>query len=289
MKKIWERLGGEAVTHDAPNDQGGGEGGGEAATKETKTEETAAGDGNGEGGEGKDEKTVEKKTDDEKASLLKDMMKYKNLAREMQEKVKKYEGIDPEKARAALAAAEAAQVAELERKGQYEEIIKQVREQNEAKVAEAAARVQALEAKLNEMAEAAVRADIRSTFANSTFIRENLMISGEKVQALYGEYFDHVDGQMVGYNKPRGAEGRSPLVDASGAPLAFEAAVEKVLKADPEWESLAKSKIKGAAGSHPQGIAADTIEKPQSSTDRIRAGLSKLGGGKQIDLSKVRR
>lgn len=258
----------------------------------TITEEVAEGDKSGgeekttEGNEApKDEKP---KPTDTEAKLLKEVMALKERERAAKEALKAFEGLDPEAARKALEAAKAAEIKALEDKGEYSRIIEQVRAQSEEAVAAAKAEVAALQEQLEGVQKSVERANFTSAFANSTFLRENVVLSGPKVEALYGNYFDTVDGQIVGYDKPRGEEARTPLVDATGAPLPFEAAIEKVLKADSEWERLAKSKLKSGAAAAPKAIAADD-NRPLTPTDKIAQGLKGLVGAETPSiLNKVR-
>jgi DNA repair exonuclease SbcCD ATPase subunit len=215
-------------------------------------------------------------TDEEKAKLLKDVMKWKEKAREQEALAKKYEGIDPEKARAALEAQAAAERKELEAKGEYQRIIAQVAEEADAKVKAAEAKVAEVQNQLTALQESIQKADVASKFANSTFVRENLIISGAKVQTLYGDHFDVVEGEIVAYDKPRGAKDRTPLVDASGKNLSFEAAVEKVVKSDSEWERLTKSGLKKGPGSTSSNLDPNARETPTNSKDLIAKGLSSL-------------
>lgn len=260
----------------------GGGGGSNAA------DDAAAAAGGDDDKANKQENADANKPSDAEAKLLKEVMKHKEAARAAEAKVKLYEGLDPEKARAALAAQAEAERKELEAKGEYQRIIDQVKQETAAQVDAAKAEADALKQQLADIQTNIERQNVVTTFATSAFVRENLVISGEKVRALYGDHFDVVDGNIVGYDKPRGAPNRTPLVGADANPLPFEAAIEKVLKADPEWERLAKSKLKPGAGGSPAALNEKLSEKPQSGADRIRAGLSSLGRT-EIKLSGTRR
>lgn len=213
--------------------------------------------------------------DDEKARLLKDVMKHKAAAKEAADRAKLFEGIDPERARAALAAQAEAERASLEARGEYDRILEQVRAEGQTQIDAANAAADELRQQLADIQTNIERTNVRSAFANSSFVRENLVISGQKVQTLFGDHFDYVEGELVGYDKPRGESNRTPLVGADGKPLPFETALEKVVKADTEWERLAKAKIKPGAGSTSADLPA-THDKPLTGTDKIRAGLQGL-------------
>lgn len=216
------------------------------------------------------------KVSDDVAKLLKDVMKHKDAAKAAEARAKLFEGIDPEKARAALQAQADAERQALEARGEYNRIIEQVQAEKQAEVDAANAAAQELRDQLANIQRTVEEQSVQSQFAGSPFIRDNLVISGEKVRALYGSHFDTVDGVLVGYDKPRGAAERTPLVGADAKPLPFEAALEKVVKADPEWERLGKSKLKPGAGSGHSGINPSASAKPETGTDKIRAGLASL-------------
>lgn len=227
------------------------------------------------------------KPSDTEAKLLKEVMKHKEAAKQAGERAKAFEGIDPEKARAALAAQADAERKELEARGEYSRIIEQVS-------AEAQTRIEAAEATANELRSQLEAIELRSqeqniatVFATSPFVTKSLVISGDKVRALYGTHFDNVDGELVGYDKPRGAANRTVLVGVDAKPLAFEAALEKVVKADPEWERLARSTLKPGAGSGTTSINPKHTERPETGADKIRAGLASLKRP-TLNLSMVR-
>jgi hypothetical protein len=286
-RNIMERLMGSTAIYREP-DLGAGNGGGAG---DTPAGETPAGDPpiDPPAGEPPAEKqsAPAPKVSDTEAKLLKEVMKHKEDAKAAKEAAKAFEGIDPAKARAALAAQAEAERKELEARGEYDRIIQQVRDQANTEIEAARAAADELRQQLDSIQRTVEESNVRTAFATSPFIRENLVISGEKVRVLYGTHFDIVDGDLVGYDKPRGEKDRTPLVGPDAKPLSFEAAVEKVVKADPEWERLGKSKMKPGSGSTPGHLPA-TPEKPQSGTDRIRAGLSSLARP-TLNLGQTRR
>jgi hypothetical protein len=222
------------------------------------------------------EQTEGNRPSDGEAKLLKEVMKHKEAAKVAEARAKAYEGIDPEKARAALAAQSEAERKELEARGEYTRILDQVREQSATEIAAANQAVADLQEQLNAIQATAQTQAVANLFATSAFVRDSLVISGTKVQALYGDHFENVDGELVGYDKPRGAKDRTPLVGSDAKPLNFEAALEKVVKADAEWERLAKSKLKPGAGSGTTSINPKQTERPETGQDKIRAGLASL-------------
>ncbi len=199
-----------------------------------------------------------KKPSDEEAKLLKEVMAQKAKAKELQAKLDALKDIDPDAARAALKEAaelkakkEQDDLKALEEKGEYARIIEQLNQKNDEQISAIAkerdeAR-QALAAK-----EAALLAKEKSNlFANSNYIRDNILISGKKVEVLLGDYFDYdtETGDVIAYDKPKGAKERTPIVDDRGSYVSFETAIEKLVTADKDFEKLVKSTVKPGAQS----------------------------------------
>lgn len=118
---------------------------------------------------------------------------------------------------------------------------------------------------------------IGNTFSASKFIQEKLTLPATKARTLYGAHFDRDEsGNVIGYNKPAGAEGRAPLVDGNGVNLAFDAAFQKIVDSDPDKKSLYRSTVKPGAGSKtdPLGGPADPDPNVGSGASRIAAGLA---------------
>ena len=118
---------------------------------------------------------------------------------------------------------------------------------------------------------------IGNSFSASKFIQDKLTLPANKARTLYGAHFDRDDsGNVVGYNKPTGADGRAPLVDGNGVNLAFDAAFQKIVDADPDKKSLYRSTVKPGAGSktEPLGGPDDPPEGVGPGASRIAAGLA---------------
>jgi hypothetical protein len=96
---------------------------------------------------------------------------------------------------------------------------------------------------------------IGQDFTSSTFITTELVLTPRVARQVYGDHFEIEDGQTVGYNKPKGAEGRTKLVDASGDALPFDDAMKKLVEAAPDKDQLMRSKLKtGAQSTTTNGI-----------------------------------
>lgn len=262
---------------------GGGDGGGaddaaakaaaeaEAAKKKAEEEAAAAAAASG-------------KPTDAEAKLLKDVMKHKQAAQaaadalaRANEQLKSFEGIDPVKIRALLTQQEEAERKELEARGEYDRLVKQMGERHtqEQKAlkdqaeAERAARV-AAESKIGDLT-------VGAAFGGSKFVNDELTLTPAKARIVYGPHFSYEDGEVVGYDKPAGAKDRTKLVNSAGDALSFEEAIKKLVEADPDKDHLLRSKVKAGAGSAatPRGARApkDTETTPSTGRDRIAKGL----------------
>lgn len=232
------------------------------------------------------EDAAKAKLSDREAELLKEVMKNKTALKAAKEaadtaasRLKEFEGLDPAELRKLLAQKAEADRKEAEKRGEYDRIITQVKQDADAR--EAAAKSEADEAR-KQLQDAQRRIDdltVGSAFRGSKFISEETVLSGDKARRLYADYFEIEDGQTVAYDKPRGASDRTPLVDTrTGSKLGFEAAIEKIIKEDPDYASLAKSKLKPGSGSgNNSSDKGDFSKKPAlSGVSLIAANLSAM-------------
>lgn len=252
-------------------DQGQGEQPGEGAGEQGKAKE---GDG---------EQAAEKpKPTDAEAKLLKELMKRKESEKaakaELENLKASLNGLDLEEARQLLAAKKEAEEKALEAKGDYERIKQRMAEEHQKEV-------DALKAQIAELTGAKTASEQRiadltvgTQFSQSQFIQEELVLPPTKARALYGQYFEIEDGQVVGYDQPRGAANRTALVNAYGQPLPFDEAMRKIIEADPEKDHLIRAKAKQGAGSNsaPKGAPLNAPPKQLSGQEKIHAGLGAL-------------
>lgn len=187
--------------------------------------------------------------DDDTAKLLKELMAYKQRAKDAEDKAKIYEGIDPEAARKALAAQVEAERKSLEDKGEYKRILEQVNEANGKTVADKDKAIAAKDAEVETLKSQINRLSIGNSFGASTFIAEELVLTSTKAEVLYGNHFEVEDGKVIAYDKPRGQADRTPLVNGKGESLGFEDAIKKIVQADPDFERMKRSAMKKGAGS----------------------------------------
>lgn len=217
-------------------------------------------------------------------SLVKENMKRKEKERSLSDQLAQYGNIDPAKARqlaeSATAAEKARQAAEqedLERRGEFDAVKKQMFEAHQTELqSERDHRNQveqenvALRSKLLEMT-------VGTAFGGSNFLREKALMTPAKARVIYGAHFEvSEDGSVVGYDKPAGAKERAVLVDGTGKPLHFEAAIERILRADPEADALLRSEAKQGAGSQSKATAKVSTPVVKSTMDKLTAGLGKF-------------
>lgn len=222
----------------APDDDSG------HATEETKTD---------------DKKVDEQKKDgptDAEATLLKDVMRHKTAAKAAKDEadaanaeLAKFSGVDVARYRELVAAADEADRKEAEKRGEYDRIINSMREQSDARLAEKDVETSTVRKELEAAQKRIDELTLGSSFGNSKFIAEETVLTPAKARKLYDDHFDIENGEIVAYDKPRGAAKRTPLVDERGDGLSFEAAIERIVKSDPDYERFGKSKLKSGAGS----------------------------------------
>lgn len=194
-----------------------------------------------------------------------------------------FAGVDPEKAKKALADAEANEAARVQAekdKAKAEGNFERLREIQEA---ETAAKIKAAEdraeaaAKDAETARAALNSSrIETAFANSKFLQDETILSGPKAQRLFGDYVEIEDGQVVVYDAPADATKRAKIMDNKGNALPFNDAIAKVINADADKDTLLKSKVKPGAGS----TTTEGKSKPDTGDRhaKLKTGLAKLRG-----------
>lgn len=218
---------------------------------------------------------------DEEARLLKENMQKKEQLKKKDEELaalkKQFEGIDPEAVRKLLADQKSAEEQALEKKGDYERLKARMAEEHGKEVTSLKAQLEALQGEKSKLASTINDLTVGTQFSQSQFISGELTLTPAKARVIYGDYFEVEDGKVVGYDKPRGAAGRTALVDQYGAAVAFDAALRKIVEADPEKDHLLKSKVKPGAGSDSKKTSGD-VQKETSgdSMSKIAAGLKGL-------------
>lgn len=254
--------------------------------------------GNGDGG---DDGSAEPKNEpshkptDEEAKLLKEVMQKKETIKKQEAEIAEIKGqldainqlggiealkkLAEEQAKME-AERRAAEQKKLEEKGEWEKLKAQMAEEHEKATAGYKQQIKDLESKIQGENAKIAELTVGSAFSASEYLKSKTILPPNKARALFGAYFDIAeDGKVIGYDKPRGTSGRTQLVDQSGNPLAFEAAIEKIISSDPDSEAFIRAPGKNGAGSGTTG-GSETKKpeqnKAQSSIDMIRAGLKNL-------------
>lgn len=285
MKKLWFTRYMDKATDGSEGGAGGGSAGDGNPAGEGKVE-GEGGEGAGEGGKGEGE--GQPKLSDEAAALLKENLKRKEKNKELEaalsqanEKLKQFDGIDPQAVRELLAQREAEENKALEAKGDFERLKQKMAEQHAAEKNALQAQLQELQGKYDGALGNINELTIGSQFSNSTYIKDKLLITPSKAKVIYAPHFDFEDGKLVGYDKPKGSANRTPLVDASGNPLSFDLAMQKLIEADPEKDSLLRATVKPGAGSGTEPVNKIPGDKKElSSIAKIGEGLKGLTSAK---------
>lgn len=238
-------------------------------------------------GGAEDDKGGEKKPTDAEAKLLKEVMDKKTKLKgaeesigKLQAELKRFEGIDPDAVRALLAEKKDKETKKLEEQGQWDSLKKQMNEEHGKQIGEVTEKLTSTQSEVSRLNGVIAELTVGNSFASSQFIKDDLTIPSSKVRVLYGSHFEFKDGSVVAFDKPAGAAERTMLVDAKGDPLAFEAALKKIVDTDPDRDQLLRSKMKAGAGSKTaQGAGA-----PEKKLEEVR-GLGRiaaaLGQGKK--------
>lgn len=284
MSKLLQMLFGLSFLHMGivPND-GGGAGDGDAGDGQGGDQGGAgdddAGKGDSKAGDNKDDKKGG--VSDNEAKLLKEVMDKKSKLEKLtsdltqaNEQLKKFDGIDPEAVRALLKQQEDAENKKLEEKGEWDRLRTRMAEEHtkvveglQKQVSDATAALNAALAQINDLS-------VGNLFSQSSFIRDKTTLPASKARALYATHFEFKDGQVVGYDKPKGADNRTAFVDSMGNALAFDDVMAKLIETDPDKDYLLRATVKPGAGSDsgkPKSKAADG--------DANADGVSKIASG----------
>lgn len=263
---------------------GGGSSGGVGEGVEGGAEGTEGGTGEGTEGAAASGETKPKPTDAE-AKLLREVMKKKQAleaatseldgAKAILAQLEELGGLDSIKE--LVKSKTEAETAKLEAKGEWDRLKQRMADEHNKKVKELQAAQEGVAAQLNAALTQINELTIGSAFSNSGFIKESLLYTPAKTRVLFGQHFDLVDGKVVGFDKPRGAADRTPLVDSTGNPVGFDEALRKIVEADEDRDSMLRAKTKPGAGSDTRRGAPEKKEGPTSSVDRIKGGLAGLG------------
>lgn len=217
------------------------------------------------------------KTDDEKAALIREVMEKKGKLKDVEEKLKGFEGVDVAKYRELVAKEQEAERLAAEAKGDFDRVKAMMAEAHAGEKAELERQLQEARDALGSKDSTINELTIGNDFGNSSFIQKDLILSPAKTRVLYGAHFEVEDGKTVGYDKPRGEAGRTKLVDSSGKALSFNDALTKIVNADPDKKSVLRAPAAkpGAGSATTSSAGAKETGKGQElfGAARIRASL----------------
>lgn len=219
---------------------------------------------------------------DKEAEFLKENMAKKEKLKEaeaklaeLQAQIEKFKDIDPEKAKTLIAKEQEAEKAALEAKGEFDRLKKMMAEEHAKEKSSLEEAVKAKDASLAAALAQINELTIGQAFSNSEFVKSELVMPASKARAVYGAHFEIENGRIVAFDKPKGDEGRSKLVDGSGETMSFEAAMRKIIESDADRDSLLKSKIREGAGSQTSN---DDRNKSMTDTSGLK-GMSRIAAG----------
>ena len=223
---------------------------------------------------------------DAEAKLLKEVMEKKAQIKEQAEKLEKFEAMTKtleelgglEAFKQMVTAKKEAETKAMEAKGEWEKLKTQMAEEHvkatkglNDQISELQGKLKAEEAKIAELT-------VGAAFANSEYLKTKTILAPAKARIIYGDHFDiGADGSVVAYDKPRGAAGRTALVDQTGNGLGFEAAIEKIIGSDPDRDSLLRAPSKAGSGSASNGSAPAPTKQdttPLTGTEMIAKALA---------------
>ncbi|GAL22954.1 hypothetical protein JCM19235_1255 [Vibrio maritimus] len=208
-------------------EQGGEQGGGAGDGSNADNGSTGEGDGSSDGGKGSAEEGGKGSEDN---TLLREIMKKKGKIQELEGKLESYADIDVDLYKTMLSERE---TAESERKkaeqqrlldeGKYEELLKgkqdehdgivnQMNTAHKTELDEAATNYSKLEDANKALVAQIEELTVGAAFGNSTLIREDMIsaMTPARVRTLYGAHFEpNENGEVIGYDKPTGVEGRA--------------------------------------------------------------------------------
>jgi hypothetical protein len=229
------------------------------------------------------------KLTDKEFELLTDAMKHKATAREAKRladeataKLKAFEGIDPAKIRDLIKAEETAKAAQVaaelkaaEKAGDVERIKAMMAEEHTKVVTTLETTIKDKDAALDVAQNTISDLTVGAAFSNSTYIKDELVLTPHIARQVYSSYFDVVDRKVVAFDKPRGEAGRTPLTGADGKGVGFEDAIKKIVEAQPDKDSILKSKLgSGAQSRTEKGNTTENKDGELKGAARIAAALS---------------
>jgi hypothetical protein len=221
-------------------------------------------------------------SDADNVKLLREVMKKKekigDLTKELgniKDSLKKYEGIDLDEVRKLIKDKKDVETQKLEDKGEFDRVKSLMIEENDKDKKALKEKIAELEDKLSSKDSKIDKLTIGHEFDGSKFINGELSLTPSKTRIIYGGHFETIEGEIVGFDKPKGASDRTPLVDSTGNNLNFDTALRKIVGSDPDKDTILLSKTKSGSSSQRSTIdsGVSTSNSGMSGLDLISAGL----------------
>jgi hypothetical protein len=174
----------------------------------------------------------------------------------------------------AKAAAAKAEEERLRKEGDFDTLRQRMAEEHAREIeavknqsVELNSSVAALQAQIEDMA-------LTTAFASSPFVAQDTIIGADKARRIYGAHFDVIDGEVVGFDAPRGSAKRVMLVDAQGRSLPFNEAIKRLVDSDPDKDRLLKTQQKPGPGATPNpGVRPQTEQNVATGAARLAKTL----------------
>jgi len=159
------------------------------------------------------------------------------------EKLKAFEGIDPDKAREAMEKLKGIDEKKLIDSGEVEELKRQIKEQMQTEIAEK-------DSKIEELIKKDQDRSIKEVFSNSEFVRNNLAVPADMFEATFRNNFKIEDGKVVAidkngntlYSKERAGELATP-----------EEALKILAESHPRKEEILRADVGRGSGNKGNG------------------------------------
>lgn len=227
-----------------------------------------------------DDNDGKNKPSDAEAKLLKEVMALKDKAKAAADELKAFKDAageaKPDELKALLDAKKEADRLALEKRGEYDRILEQVKTEHTTVVGGLEAKILELQTALEAKDNTLLDLTVGRAFTESPFIRDKSLVPASLARKEFGAHVDIVDGVAVVYDKPRGAAERTPLVDGSGKPKSFEEGIQALYTTHPDSAALIRAQGKPGAGSSTVDLGG---KKPDDQSKTIQPGASRIALG----------
>ena len=254
-------------TQDETGDEGGSDAN-EGGTTKTKSNSRAR----TQTGPSEEEKRLER----DLARRAKALADAQTTIQDLQKQLKSFDGIDPAAVRELLASQAKAEEDKLKASGDFEALKARMVGEHKKEIDTERARVQEMEASIKGFQKQIHELTIGSAFDNSSFLRDQTVLTPSKARRVYEDHFEVKDGRVVAFDRPVGEKDRQPIVDARGNPLAFDEAIKQIVEADPDRDRLLKSSVRQGSGHSPSGGTTTNNQGSQDNKSKTVYGVSAI-------------